>query len=79
MKLIRMTMRLKKQANGKYCLERKSPGSGENRTKSLWRDWWLVGYYHKKSNNGLITLGRNVCIPTELVGKRIRLVVEEIE
>lgn len=74
--------RIKLMGNGKYCLERRvRAGYKQPNKTSVWRDWFLVKHsYNVHNDRGYFSIGdTSIITPKELIGKRVRLVVEVME
>lgn len=69
---------LVKKFGKKYIVCRRARGSGNStgkREKKVYRNWFLI----KTTNNstGMVSLNK-ILLPKELVGKRVRFIVEEV-
>jgi len=68
---------LQKSSKGEYYVAKMtSGGGGGNRTRTIYRNWWLVK--QNSSTSCGITI-RTISFPKEFVGKKVRLRLEVID
>jgi len=64
-------MEFTKQFSGKYYMNRRT-------CKKIFRDWWLIKA-DTDNKKGYISGSHKIYFPEELIGKKVRIVIEILE